>query len=1099
MAIKINFDTVHNPEVPTLILAKRNGDKIGQLNAKAIEVSDYMNEASEITFNIYKYIDNKIDPLWNQIVDFKLVYCVEWDTWFEITVELDESIETVKTVYCTRLGYAELSQIMLYNIEINTENDIARDEYEIPTVLYNPMHPEASLMHRIMEKAPHYSVIYVDDTIKNIQRTYTFNDISIRDAFQEIANEIHCLFVLNSNSDEEGKIQRTISIYDLESNCNDCGYRGEFTGTCPECGSNNINEGYGKDTTIFVTADELADDIQLTTDTASIKNCFKLEAGDDLMTATIRNCNPNGTDYIWYISDDIKADMTSELVDKIKSYDVLYNYYQKDYISNIDANILARYNTLVKKYQLYDSSIEEITTPIKGYPALMNAYYNTIDFAWYLKVSLMPNASMSETNAINEASKLTAANLSPVAVTNISYISKATADNSVLAMAKVVVDSRYQVKIEDSNFVTSSSNKIWVGRFIVTNYSDEEDTATSNVISIVIDDDYSSYVQQKIQKALNKDNTEDLSITGLFDKPYNDFVSELRKYSLDCLNSFYNSCQTCIDILIEQGIADKPTWSGKDPNLYDDLYMPYYQKLSAIESEIKIRQDEYNLITGVYDINGDLTTYGLQNYIEDIKSDIQNELDFQNYLGIDLWLEFCTFRREDKYSNDNYISDGLNNAELFKNANEFIEIAKKEIYKSAELQHSISASLKNLLVIKKFVPLIKDFEVGNWLRIMVDDKLYKLRLVTYKVNYDALDKISVEFSDVVRVNSTIKSVQEVIEQASSMATSYSSIKRQAKQGEESKDILQNWSVNGLNATTTKIISSAENQTQTWDSHGMLFREYDSISNTYSDEQLKIINSTISITTDNWETTKTAIGKFYYNDPITKQLKSGYGINGEVIVGKLLIGEGLGIYNSSGSLTFDANGFQVSNGVNTVTINPNNYSILNIKKGDGNIFAFNEYGDLTIVGDITAKSLTLLGDVNIDADKIGVADVAISGDYNDLKNKPNLATVATTGDYNDLINKPAFGDAINSKLDKPTNEDTATVGQYLSKEESGTSWKSTSSSITSDGVVPVNGKAVYDYAWSKQQDISNANKLLYIDTNGNTTFIDIDGLKTLLGI
>ena len=175
-----------------------------------------------------------------------------------------------------------------------------------------------------MEKAPHYTVIHVDETIANIQRTFSFDGISIYDAFQDISKEINCLFVLNSNSDENGKIQRTISVYDLNSNCIDCGYRGEYIDVCPECGGVNIVEGYGEDTTIFITSDKLADNIQLTTDSGSVKNCFKLEAGDDLMTATIRNCNPNGTDYIWYISDSMKDDMSDDLVDKLNNYDILY-------------------------------------------------------------------------------------------------------------------------------------------------------------------------------------------------------------------------------------------------------------------------------------------------------------------------------------------------------------------------------------------------------------------------------------------------------------------------------------------------------------------------------------------------------------------------------------------------------------------------------------------------------------------------------------------------------------------------------------------------------------------------------------------------------
>lgn len=1079
MGIKISFDPSHNPEPPTIILAKKNGDKIGKLDSKSIEIIDYLNDASEISFNAYKYIDGEKSNFWEQIVDFKLVHCIEWDMWFEIKVELDESTETIKTVYCTQLGQAELSQIMLYNIEINTEDDIARDEYVIPTIFYNIEHPDASLLHRIMEKAPHYNIIHVDDTLKNIQRTFSFDGVSIYDSFQEISEEINCLFILNSNSDGNGNIQRTISVYDLESNCNECGYRGEFIDNCPECGSSNINDGYGKDTTIFITSDELASDIQLTSDTGAIKNCFKLEAGDDLMTATIRNCNPNGTDYVWYISDENKVDMSKELIEKIDSYDALFNEYQKKYVAELDLYLLTKYNNLVNKYKVYNDELEEISIPIIGYPNLMSAYYNTIDLEVFLRHSLMPTVEMSDTNAIQEVAKLTSENISPVAVKNLAIISTATANNAVLSMAQIVIDSRYRIKVSSSYLTRDASYQIWTGNFVVTNYSDETDTAISEVISVVVNDDYSSFVQQKIQKSLHKEDADDLSISGLFKKSYNEFVEELKKYSLDCLNSFYNSCQTCIDILVEQGITDKETWSGQEPNLYNDLYIPYLQKLNAIESELKIRQDEVDLIAGIYNTDNELITYGLQNYIDDIKIAIQDKLNFQNYLGNDLWLEFCAFRREDKYSNDNYISDGLNNAELFKKANEFIEVARKEIYKSAELQHSISTSLKNLLFTEKFLPLFKYFEVGNWMRIMIDDKIYKFRLIQYSIDFDNFENCSVEFSDVIRVDSSVKSVKEVIEQASTMATSYSTIKRQAQQGEQSNAIINNWSISGLDTTNTKIISSSNNQTQTWDSHGMLFREYDSIFETYNDEQLKIINSTIAITDDNWKTTKTAIGKFYYTDPETKDLKSAYGINGETIVGKMLIGEGLGIYNASGNLTFDSNGFVVTNGINTVTINPNKQSVFNIKNQDGNIFSFNDDGDLVIIGNITAKSLTLLGETNIESGSInGLADVAISGDYNDL------------------INIPKESD-INKKFNNPTNNDDATEGQYLSKQTEGSLWVSAETSITENGAFPICGKAVYDFALSKKQDVENANKLLQIDAEGNITFISIEDLKTLL--
>lgn len=995
MGVKIRFDTTNHPENPTLILATRSGKKLGLIAASGITIKDSMNDASEITFNVKKYVDGKKNHLWNKIKDFKLIWWEEQDIWFQIRVELDESNETVKTVYCTRLGQAELAQIKLYTIEINTENDIAREDYKIPTVFFREKTPEASLLHRILEKAPHYKVIHVDSTIANIQRTFSFDNISIYDAFQQIAEEINCLFVLNSSSDENGNIARTISVYDLESNCMQCGYRGEFTGSCPKCQSTNINEGYGVDTSIFITSDECADDIQFTTDTDSVKNCFKLKAGDDLMTATVRNCNPNGTDYIWYFSDELKEDMSEELIKKIESYDDLYKYYQSDYVASIGNSYISQYNTLVKKYQKYNSDLQEIPTSIKGYSALMTAYYDTVDMGGYLKSMLMPDAKMGDTTAAEQAKLLTVANISPVAVSDISNISIATADNVVLAMAKIVVDSRYRVKVNTSSLSSERWNQVWTGNFIVTNYSDEEDTATSNTISIVVNDDYKTYVQQKIDKSLNKGNTEDVSISGIFKKEYADFCLELDKYCLDTLKSFHDACQSCIDILIEQGVADSKTWSGKNPNLYSDLYTPYYKKLKAIESEMSERQKEIDLVLGVYDEKSVLKSDGLQTLLLKEKNKVQSALNFEKYLGESLWFEFCSFRRDDEYSNDNYVSDGLNNVELFKKASEFIEVASKEIYKSAELQHSISASLKNILTIKKFEPLREHFEVGNWIRVQVDDEIYKLRLLEYEIDFDDFEKLSsVQFSDVVKVSTGISDVKSILSKATSMATSYDSVKKQASQGENSNNVIKSWFENGLDATNTKIVGGADNQTQTWDEHGMLFRRYNDVTDSYDKIQLKIINSTLAITDDDWETTKTAIGSFYYNDPVTGELKNAYGVNAEVVIGKLLLGSELGIYNESGNLTFDNDGFQVTNGVDTVVINPNASSIFNIKNKDGNVLSFDKSGNLVVVGEITATKLTLLDDTEINAEHIsGLSDVAFSGKYSDLKETPSLSDLA----------------------------------------------------------------------------------------------------------
>ena len=982
MAIRITFDAANNPEAPTIVLARRDGDKLGQLDTKSISISDNFNDASEISFQVYKELDGKRCALWDEITNFKLIYCVEWNQWFEITVELDESNETIKTVFGTSLGWAELGQINLYNIEINTEDDIARDDYKEPTVLFDDTDHEISLLHRIMEKAPHYKITHVDNSIASIQRSFSFNNESIIDAFQDIAEEIKCIFILNAETDGDGKLQRTVEVYDLDNYCFDCKHRWESieqNEICPECFSENVKPGYGEDTTIFIAADDLAEDIGFETDTDAVKNCFKLEGGDDLMTATIRNCNPNGTDYLWYFSDDMKREMPKSLVYLIEQYDKLYEHYQNEQViieKEDDYPELVAYNKLIDKYKAFNKDLEKISTPMVGYPALMTAYYNTIDLNLYLTSSMMPSVEHMETDAHKELAKLTTSALSPVAVQNIDVVSNATADNVVLSMARIIVDPRFKVKIESSTLV-KGARCTWTGNFVVTNYYDEEDTATGSDVVVTINDDYVEFVKEKVEKQLSRESDDGVDIIGLFEMDYADFVNELRKYSLNRLKSFHAACQAVIDILIEQGVANKESWSTGDTNLYDDLYYPYLQKLNAISAESSLREREIAIIIGVRDADGDLTSYGVQNYLEEFRDEIQEALDFEKYLGEENWLVFCSYRREDKYSNDNFISDALDNKQLFERAQEFIEVATDEIHKSAEQQHSISSDLKNLLLIDKFKPIVDYFSVGNWLRIVVDDTLYKLRLLSYSIDYDDIDNIDVKFSDVIRAKDTASDIQSVLDQASSMATSYDSVKRQAADGKNTSNLVGGWVADGLDLTNMSIVGNADNQNVVWDSHGMLFREYLPITDSYDDRQIKVINRGLYVTDDNWVTARAGIGNFLFWNPKTKQTEEAYGVIADTIVGDIILSEEVGIYNKNNSITLDENGFTLTTNADGAV--PENIFTIQkeLKDAEGNItldkmMYVDSNGELTINGAvniINSQSQTISINEAIDPDNI----------------------------------------------------------------------------------------------------------------------------------
>lgn len=1071
MAVRIKFDNSHNVIHPTFVLATRKGKKLGVIPASNISVSDSFNSHFELSFQIYK-TDNGIEcPLWDKITNFRLVWCKEWDVWFEIYVEIVDENGTIKNVSCVSVGEAELSQINLYNIEINTEDDIAREDY-VPTVLFNDEDHNGSLLHRIMEKTPHYSVKHVDVSIAKIQRTFSFSGKSLYDAFQEIAEEINCIFVIDSGSADDGSISRSISVYDLESYCLECGTRDNFTNRCSKCGSENILHGHGEDTSIFVSTDNLADDISFKTDTDAVKNCFKLETGDDLMTATVMNCNPNGSGYIWYISEETKNDMSDELVAKLAEYDKTYEYYHNEHKLTIPTDILTAYNELVTKYQPFSESLRTVPATIVGYPDLMNAYYDTIDLYLFLHDSFMPSPELSRTTAALQAARLGSNTLSPVAVQDLSRCSSATASSAVLSVARTIVDPRYQVKVKEGVL----DGNVWVGNFTVTNYSDETDTAVSQPAMVTINDDYETFVRQKIDKVLKakSDENEATDIVSLFGLSLSVFESEIKKYCLVSLQTFCDACQTCMDTLIEQGIANRETWASQTPDLYTSLYVPYYNKLMALQSEIKIREEEISIIMGIYDSDGDLVTHGLQTIIDEERIKIQDALNFEQFLGNELWLEMIAYRREDTYHNDNYISDGLDNGELFNRATEFIEVAKKDIYKSATLQHSISASLKNLLVMKEFEPIIDYFEVGNWIRVAVDGEVYRLRLLSYTIDFDDLDNISIEFSDVKKFSDGMSDSESVLNQASSMASTYDAVTRQATQGKKSNQKLEDWVTKGLALTKMKIIDNADNQNITWDSHGLLCREYLPVTDDYSEKQLKIINRGLYLTDDNWQTSKAGIGDFTFYNPETGKMEEAYGVIADTLIGNLILSEKVGVYNKNNSITLGENGVVITTDQVINSEAASNQMAFTIQKkitdADGNesieqVMYIDGNGDLVLNGTIriNASSNTDLSTLN---------DVCDTARFESTITE--IVHIESQNIYSDIDAR--YQDIIDETTEQ-LEQYKADIGQYMQFDENGLTLGASSSEfktvIDNRGMYFKQGDTIVSYVNNNQLYIPNA--------------------------
>lgn len=1006
-------------DTPTLLLKKRDFTNIGAVTASDITYKNYFNSPNELSFKVYKFTDNQLNTLWDDINDYNILYIPEFEECFEIHISLTEETGTYKVVTCTSLAEAELSQTMLYDIEINTDEDMARPDYDenFPTLFYrNPdayssyegiwssddkyvikdengnidedqtiekrkdILRKSSLLHRILEKASNYSIGDVDDTLKNCKDWYQFriSDTNIYDELTgEIAEQHHCIFQFDS-------VNRTVSAYDLYNTCynEDCTYRkaegnknkkyrGDFTDRCPECGSTDIHGAYGKDTTIFVSKDNLSTSASIESNKDSLKNCFRIAGGDDLMTAAVSICNPNGSSYIYFFSEEVLANMPEILKNAINDYLNRYNQCLTEKEYHIPQGVAESYNDVVSMINtLYPT--EDENNQYKTIPATIVGYKNIPVYAYEaIDLNLKLQSEMYKTPDINGESmektmeKLSTDNLSPIAISDpSSNAAGILSNNAILAMCKVYVNTAlYKVSIEEYTYAKEAGIWKWKGRFRLTSIKDTTETLVSEQISIEVNSNEEIFLKQKMEKKLAEADSKVQPLTKMiFADNYSDdiFKQELKYYSFDYLSGLVETFNDTKSVLLDSDNAELTT-----------RYNSLLDKCSHfVTEELEIRKTQLTAISALYyygtDENANETGGILNAYISEAK---QN-LNFQNFLAsystseIDLWSLFCSYRREDSYQNDHYISDGLSNASLMKRANELIEAAKKELVKAGTLQYNVTASLNNLLALKEFQPIVDSFECGNWIHLEVDGKIYCLRLLSYSINYDDLSNIDVEFSTVEKIWSGTSDIESVLSSASSIAGSYSATLSQVSNSSKSSKYVESWIQKGLDATATKIVNNADHQEIVIDKTGILCRKYDDIADDYDPYQLKIISNGLYLQTKDEETdtvnVKTGIGKYYYTDPVSNTEKIAYGLIAETIVGKFILGENLGIYNANASMSFDMNGLQITNMENTITINPNAENLFEIRKGDDSLFYTDDEGNLQVKGTITAGSNSKIG-------------------------------------------------------------------------------------------------------------------------------------------
>lgn len=934
-------------EKPVILLKTRNGNTLGKLQYTNLNLSFVAKGLDNLSFDVHKTVNGKECECWDKLIDLCIIDYVGYGQ-FECHVSVDDATETVKTCVCESLE-TELGQHVIRNMHINDEDAITYNDPFIPTVLYNKEDPSHSLLHRVLaEKTPHWEVGYVSPIFaingmvydaSQLQRTFTIDEKTPYDFFDEdVSSAFSCVFTYDT-------YQRKVNCYNLE----DCVYDRNTHEILDGCYYLNDNyydasdqiitdsshlahcDGIGEDTTIFLSKNKLANSFSLDSDAGSIKNCFYVTGGDDVITNTVAAANATGNNYIYLFGNFQYDDMSKGLVDAIKKYSGELESAKKAftqpggvYIRNDEDYVLDPL-AYYKDETMYDRNDNPLTNDEAVYekPGLYTEYTNMLDRINYWEHNRFPDVELSDTTAEEQKGKIEKHFITdgnPVYIQSAcrsDIFSHVTAN--IESILGVICDSRYSVDVLKDNTHTITcdaidkdhTNGYWNGYVSLTRDYKPTDTVCFSLkipLRFVSNTEESiAFCKQKMDIAIAKMDIKELDFTELSNNALHALISQFNLASVKAFRDGFASCRSMLDDLYSNMELEESQIPASEAMLLSrERYNQRYEIANSIYESMFAKIEKLN---GEKDILN-----------EKIKTFREN-LDIKTHLGEKLWKEFRSYVREDTYNNSNYISDGLTNAELLAKAKELLDAANNELKKACTIQYSVSSDLNNIFTLQEKEILHDKFAMFNYVRVRIDDSIYKLRLMDISFSEESPEKLDVTFSrQIVDVSGKASDKQKILEQSQSIATTYSSTATQAKQGAKALNQFNVLKQEGLDSSLY-LIKNSTTEEVTFGNTGLSCKSMLD-QGIYSPYQLQLTHNGLYLTDDGFHAIKTAIGRFKYNHEWV------YGVNTDVIMGNLIVGKNLLIQNQNEngetSVSIDGDGIDITNG--SIALSGSNYSI-----------------------------------------------------------------------------------------------------------------------------------------------------------------------------
>lgn len=503
------------------------------------------------------------------------------------------------------------------------------------------------------------------------------------------------------------------------------------------------------------------------------------------------------------------------------------------------------------------------------------------------------------------------------------------------------------------------------------------------------------------------------------------------------------------------------------------VYVPLQATYNAITTELNLRKQQVN------SQNQQITnqTAICNSYV----------VKLSNYLTAQEKIELSRLAYDTTFTDSNFVATTLmTDTEILQTKRDLKTLAEKTLNRICKPQYTLEVDVANYLAMPEFKEYAGKIQLGSLLIVDYDEKglgryNVKSRVLHIHINWDDKSDFKLTFSSKNSLDSVF-ALDELQQEVSTVSGSHAIGSSSWLTQKNNNNDVTTFISGTLDASKNKIISS-ENQSVVFGEFGLQIKKFNGQTGGYDPKQIWMANGQIAFSKDGFNSVSMALGEVELNGQTV------YGVVADAIVGKLIVGNTMLIQNDDATMTFNNNGLSVTNGINTVKINPTSgSSCFEIWNRSNKVLYFDTYGNGYFNGRLMGASGSFSGIVQ--AGKVIGSE--IEGGSININNKFLVDSngIATLRDGKFIKTKQEDGDIITLKLDDYT---------YDISVDSNTGVNQSAMSLSHSGLGFSRPQNEAFYANDKIKLTKSGIEKFYVDNNGNmkvSSSISISGASVI---